>query len=97
MASYWFRFRTLDVRLYQHIVIIFFRFTSKVGPNDNMAPPSRDGAMAPFPPPPAAASANPHSRVIRDSLLLQCLGNCDMLTNSWKEKKLMMDECIAYT
>ena len=35
-----------------------FPFTSKVGPNDNMAPPSRakGGAMAPVPPPPAAAS-----------------------------------------
>ena len=35
-----------------------FPFTSKVGPYDNMAPPSRakGGAMAPVPPPPAAAS-----------------------------------------
>ena len=35
-----------------------FPFTSKVRPNDNMAPPSRakDGAMALVSPPPAAAS-----------------------------------------
>ena len=35
-----------------------FAFTSKVGPNDNMAPPSlaKGGAMAPVAPPPAAAS-----------------------------------------
>ena len=35
-----------------------FSFTSKVGPNDNMAPPSRakGGAMAPVAPSPAAAS-----------------------------------------
>ena len=34
-----------------------FPFTSKVGPNDNMAPPSRakGGAMAPVAPPAAAS------------------------------------------
>ena len=41
--------------------VYLFPFTSKVGPNENMAPPSRakGGAMAPVPPPPCGRQCWP--------------------------------------
>ena len=44
---------------YINISFYLFSLTSRVGPNYNMAPPSRakGGAMAPVPPPPPAAAS----------------------------------------
>ena len=70
---------------YINISLSFFSASRQRWGQMTIWPHLRDTKVGPwprFPPPPAAASANPHSRVIRDSLLLQCLGNCDMLTNS---------------